>query len=626
MEYLERAITNYLKSEESFALCIDGGWGTGKTHFIKNFTPYEFDAIENETKFGNDSMRKIIYISLYGKGDIESIKNVIVSQILIRAGSNTEIGKNVTGGIAQYFSIPFFNLEKVAGNLLSIADVESVNKLKKDLDTHDNELLIIIDDLERISDKSDINELLGFVRNELLDILESKVIIVGNLMEIEMNTAFKETREKVIGRTLKFDSNLEVGYSIIKNNLDADIQVDKNKEMLAQILSDSELISRSQDQVKGKKHSQASNEIQNLKQFKNSPLNLRTLEKVISDYNLIMNHIQQGIDEEVVKDVNLSLFCSLFMVNNELRNDNYDENSIRILQGRITYESEDTKLLYGRYIQGDLNINHLIYIPSYLTDFVLYNDTDFKALQKSLNDHFNPKTKEPSLLEKLNNMDYESEDDLKEIEEKLVASFYKDININVKLDIYLALSNLNKYGLLLTGDSLGDLEEELLKSYNLSAYKKLSNPLSDRPIFSIHRDSYKDEIKSKLIAHEKKITQPDYEKYIQAILSGNRDIMKSIEEVNKGGNDIYIFPYIKQYEDLIEESLIQSTGAIRNLYEHIAVNYLQFVNPNVTKREIEELKCILDSVYQQIDDKVQRFNLKNLNDMLDELNYEDENE
>lgn len=36
MEHLEEIIRNYLRTEEPYALQIDGDWGVGKTYYVKN--------------------------------------------------------------------------------------------------------------------------------------------------------------------------------------------------------------------------------------------------------------------------------------------------------------------------------------------------------------------------------------------------------------------------------------------------------------------------------------------------------------------------------------------------------------------------------------------------------------
>lgn len=620
MEYLKNAIENYLNSEESFALCIDGGWGTGKTHFIKNFMPFSINDIDKLQPFDKSNTRKVIYISLYGKGDVKEIKDVIISQILSKAGSFKSKSRKSTTNIAQFFNIPMFNISKLYSNLLSFADEQAVSKLKQDLITQGLKLLIIIDDLERITNKNELNELLGFIRNELLDILESKVIIVGNLNELLNDKALSKTKEKVIGRTLKFESNLDVGLEIIRENIGDYINVDENKSILTQLLSHSELIEESKDEFSDKEMTEQDNDVQNVKRFINNSLNLRTLSKVISDFKQIIIEIEPSLDTEKKIEVYLSIFCSLFMVNNELKNSNFNEKTIRILQGYIDPNNKNTKLLYGRYYQGYKAMNYLLFVPKYLVDFVLYNDTDFKLLAKELNERFNPQSKEAMAVKKLNNFEFNNDDELRKLEGQALNYFYQDINISKKLDIYFTLRKFNEDGLLLIEVPVKSLTEEFLQSYTLEAYEALSEPLSSRLIFAFKDDELCNKIKQLIVDHEQKITVPNYEKYITAILENDDNDIKRVENLNKSSNEIYSLPYFKTYETLVISKLTNSTQAIRNLHNHIAIKYLHFRNSDVKESDKEQLIKVIQQVDNPNNDSVKKFYLENLIEAIKKIN------
>lgn len=612
MEYLKHAIENYLSSEESFALCIDGGWGTGKTHFIKNYMPFSIGDIEQTQHYGGGDKRKVIYISLYGKGDIKEIKNVIISQILSKAGTFKRKRQKSTVNMAQYFNIPVFNFTKLYSNLLSFADDKEVSKLKQDLLTKGQKLLIILDDLERITNKNELNELLGFIRNELLDILESKVIIVGNFNELLNDDTLKKSKEKIVGRTLKFENNLDVGLDIIRKNIGDYINVDENNSILTLLLSHSKLIEESKDEFYDKKTTGQDNDVQNMKKFINNPLNLRTLNKVISDFNQIIFGIDPRLVSEEKDVIYLSIFCSLFMVNNELKNSNYDEKTIRILQGNIDPTIKKTKLLYGRYYQGYKDMSYFLFVPKYLVDFVLYNVTDFEALAMELKNHFYPQSKLETTLKKLNNLDFNNDAELYELEKQIQEYLYQDININKKLDIYLALYKLNKDGLLLTDTTLESLKEQLLHSYDLETYEALSEPLSARLILAFQHIGYHEEIKNMLTEHENKITVPNYKKYIIAILENDENTIKRIEKINKSSEEIYSLPYFKTYEKLVISELTNSTQAIRNLHSHIAIKYIHFTNLDVKESDKKQLIEVIKQVDNPSQDNVKKMFLDSL--------------
>ncbi|MCK6147468.1 P-loop NTPase fold protein [Enterococcus hirae] len=64
MEHLEEIIRNYLRTEEPYALQIDGDWGVGKTYYVKN---------NIEKKLRGD-LNYVVYFSVYGYDSLNQIK------------------------------------------------------------------------------------------------------------------------------------------------------------------------------------------------------------------------------------------------------------------------------------------------------------------------------------------------------------------------------------------------------------------------------------------------------------------------------------------------------------------------------------------------------------------------
>ena len=180
-------ISNYLEMKTTGALMITGHWGCGKTYFIKNeVIPYTQKVLG----------KKLIMVSLFGINDLSEIPERVLYAYL------DAYGKDKTG----------FNLGRVADVIAKMAD--SIPKLKEYVDIDKllgrgqgiyklipNDVIICLDDLERVVDSIDINNVLGVI-NELVENLEYKVIVIANEGFIKNNELI--FKEKVVEKTLVF--------------------------------------------------------------------------------------------------------------------------------------------------------------------------------------------------------------------------------------------------------------------------------------------------------------------------------------------------------------------------------------------------------------------------------------
>ena len=180
-------ISNYLEMKTTGALMITGHWGCGKTYFIKNeVIPYTQKILG----------KKLIMVSLFGINDLSEIPERVLYAYL------DAYGKDKTG----------FNLGRVADVIAKMAD--SIPKLKEYVDIDKllgrgqgiyklipNDVIICLDDLERVVDSIDINNVLGVI-NELVENLEYKVIVIANEGFIKNNELI--FKEKVVEKTLVF--------------------------------------------------------------------------------------------------------------------------------------------------------------------------------------------------------------------------------------------------------------------------------------------------------------------------------------------------------------------------------------------------------------------------------------
>ncbi len=177
-------------------LLIDGAWGSGKTYYVKN----ELIDILKE-KFEE---LDVYYFSLYGIYSIEDFKNKVISLKLTNTEDSSLIEKNIFK-IADSLGS---NLgEKGVGGILNGISGALKYKVYSGFDSS----ILILDDLERISDDFLIKNILG----ECLNLVESnkiKVIIIANEKELEC----KNDVEKVLPDVYKFKLNHEEIIEIIK--------------------------------------------------------------------------------------------------------------------------------------------------------------------------------------------------------------------------------------------------------------------------------------------------------------------------------------------------------------------------------------------------------------------------
>lgn len=193
-------IKRYLDSNKlPYAILIDGKWGSGKTYYFKN----EFETLFN---------KKIIYTSLNGVNNLNEILIQILAYkfAVIKILNNKNI-KFITGLIKS--TITLFTNKPIVD--ITKLDFEGYASLKE------NEVLII-DDIERMSDKISIPELFGFISVNFTESNDLKVILIADEIKLKDKVNIKhynEIKEKTIWQTIPFISNIDKSLDGIVENL-----------------------------------------------------------------------------------------------------------------------------------------------------------------------------------------------------------------------------------------------------------------------------------------------------------------------------------------------------------------------------------------------------------------------
>lgn len=206
-ENLIKRIIQYLELETNYAIIINGNYGIGKTHYIKN----ELFPLVKEKSIPNcEKQEKYIpiHISLFGVKSIDDIQNQIFIElypILKKKGLKIAIGLGKT--VFKYLSGSDFN------DLLGDIDTSSRNFIDY------NKILLCIDDIDRKSANIDIVEVFGFINN-LVENFNAKIIIITNEDVLRENAQsdkdnYSNLKEKVIGISINFNTNVPLIYDEI---------------------------------------------------------------------------------------------------------------------------------------------------------------------------------------------------------------------------------------------------------------------------------------------------------------------------------------------------------------------------------------------------------------------------
>lgn len=179
---------------------LNGSWGSGKTYFVKK---------ELIPALGEE---KCVYVSLNGVKSADEITDRILLSIMgSDAGSEKKLWTSfykfakkadwgTKGNIARDFAFAF------SGYLKDI----TINRNLKGC-------LLIVDDLERVSDDLLIKDVLGFFCTHFIEKQKQKIFFICNESEIK-DPEYDSIKEKSISWTIEYAPKLEECFdSIVRN-------------------------------------------------------------------------------------------------------------------------------------------------------------------------------------------------------------------------------------------------------------------------------------------------------------------------------------------------------------------------------------------------------------------------
>jgi hypothetical protein len=185
-------IHRYLHTEISYALLIDGKWGSGKTWYIKN-------------RFEEDFGKKVVYISANGITSMDDLtQQVLYRKLYLSSNLVSNPKAKLAYSIVKEFGKSMlnkytgFDTDKLSDLGVDLNDFASIN----------SDEVLIIDDIERMKEGS-LEEFLGFVSKNFTEENGFKVILIADekkLIEkfVPDEKKYLEIKEKTIWQTIEF--------------------------------------------------------------------------------------------------------------------------------------------------------------------------------------------------------------------------------------------------------------------------------------------------------------------------------------------------------------------------------------------------------------------------------------
>lgn len=203
-----------LTVEPEYAVLLKGSWGCGKTHFVEEFIKQQ----KQKSDF------KFLFVSLYGVKTVDAIEDkffqqlnpVLSSKKMVLAG---KIGKGLLKGTLK---LDLDDDGKGDANLkVGIPDINIA-----DYFTNTQNCILVFDDLERCS--MPLEQILGYI-NYFVEKDGYKVIIIAdeekltekevadntNLSNKPISLSYASIKEKLIGKTLHLESDIERVFDIL---------------------------------------------------------------------------------------------------------------------------------------------------------------------------------------------------------------------------------------------------------------------------------------------------------------------------------------------------------------------------------------------------------------------------
>ncbi len=214
-QHINEFLDYYLNlNEPQYAVLLSGKWGSGKTHFIKQF------------KEKNKSSYKFVHVSLFGLRSKEDIHKQVIFKLFGLEDDNLAKATDFIGKFIKGI------LDKYAGVNIALSDIPIDVALKRETD---KKVIFIFDDLERID--TGLSEVLGYI-NILVEELGQRVILLANEDEIKDRQFYDTFKEKTIGKTFQIEQDFDTAFIIFTSALKESKDMLRNNQLVIKTVFD----------------------------------------------------------------------------------------------------------------------------------------------------------------------------------------------------------------------------------------------------------------------------------------------------------------------------------------------------------------------------------------------------
>lgn len=601
---LFNSLSNYINGQDQFAVMVDGPWGSGKTFFFKHhFIPCVCKK------------HRTVYFSVYGYESLNELKTALFNQLFVTSlgmqgdKENTksmikDLASLTKGTIGAFNKLkPFVSLAHTAENILIKNRLLSQNKTPASV--------LIIDDLERISQQIHISDLMGFLLTDLIEDYGYRVIIIGNSKAIQENKDFLSMREKVVSRVLLFTyDSKDIKEEFLQHSNIAFLQ--DNSDWLVEILED---YSRHNERQ----------------------LNLRTLEFILSTFKLIDKNLNQYFEKNpeqnsYSKEIKKSVFANLFVIATEYRAGILTRKNLKdidpLLDTRNFYfmhmkddeEKSPAEQLTIRY-HNNTNLTKVIMYDRSVTNVVFDGSFDAQHFVDCWKELFNSH-KKISNLNKISNFREMTDAQLKNLEGKLfkdACSQEAEINdilltLNYfmffdKNDIYFCDNNYSN-------KLIDALKDAVNRSFgrNKLPYSYDPNTFNVQYSVLVNDTTIMNRIRGIMSSAKAKNHRLETKKLVKAIFNKDTD---TIRNITQSGIKINIFKELLE-SNYLNNALLEPKSKATLLDNYLNSEYLKISNSHDFHHgEQSDISKLIKKIenYTQTDNsigQIDRFNLNNL--------------
>ncbi len=607
-EDIVNIVKDYLDDKTySYAIMLEGEWGSGKTYFVKNILK---DSID----------KKIIYVSLYGIDSLDEISNAIIFSSVKNENNKMVIASNLGINIGKLLLNNYLpkELVKMKNEVFKGIDFKGVfeDKILKDK-------LIIFDDLERC--KLPLNEVLGYINN-YVEHQNVKVMIVANEYEItgklrneeeesleekianamgvkvdnkedndkknkSKNPEYEKIKEKLIGQTIYYKPELDkILPKLIKNT--------NIENELKEFLLDKDKINYFIERLYDRNH-----------------INLRTFQSFLSKLDIFYKKSIKLVTNNINDFINCNMISLFEMViaykKNKDKVDNY--------YGIISLINDNDKIIDNFIKKSILTDENIIKLFHNYKNYLAYKESKEGKIILSIKNYWF-KMKQSEIEERLKDL-------INKVEENTLPKrcYFDIIYIILRLNIYDICKNFD------LNDIISKMKNNIDDSYIDYSGITFSNDFIEvSPQTDEEKENIK-EINQKYNEIINSFEELQIEKSNETIINTMQEILDEEDwgenlnkYINKNKNNFMINCGYLKYINItfLKNRIIKCNPSdiyyFRKSINTIYLNYRCNFKDIITDRDnILKLKGLLEETIDNIEDKVVATNVKWL---IDEIN------